>query len=202
MTSAQKNSTIATSYDAKGDLLAGTGADAFAKLTVGSNNTVLTADSTQTTGVKWATPSAPAFVGCSVWDTAHQSINNATTTVLTWNSEVYDTDGIHSTSSNTGRFTVPTGKGGKWLIQAIIQFNTNSTGIRAVYFQKNGTICAFASQHSASSALTTIENASQIIDLVATDYIEVTAYQSSGGALDINKAATNNSSVTFTYLGA
>lgn len=61
MTSAQKNSTIATSYDAKGDLLAGTGADAFAKLTVGANNTVLTADSTQTTGVKWATPGGITF---------------------------------------------------------------------------------------------------------------------------------------------
>lgn len=56
MTSAQKNSTIATSYDAKGDLLAGTGADAFAKLTVGTNNTVLTADSSTATGLKWASP--------------------------------------------------------------------------------------------------------------------------------------------------
>lgn len=54
MTSAQKNSTIATSYDAKGDILAGTGADAFSKLTVGSNNTVLTADSSTSTGIKWA----------------------------------------------------------------------------------------------------------------------------------------------------
>lgn len=61
MTSAQKNSTIATSYDAKGDLLAGTGADAFAKLTVGTNNQVLTADSTQSTGVKWATPGGITF---------------------------------------------------------------------------------------------------------------------------------------------
>ena len=45
---------MATAIDAKGDLVAGTGADTFAKLTVGANNTVLTADSAEATGLKWA----------------------------------------------------------------------------------------------------------------------------------------------------
>lgn len=40
--------------DAKGDLIAATGADAVARLAVGANNLVLTADSTASTGVKWA----------------------------------------------------------------------------------------------------------------------------------------------------
>lgn len=46
--------TVATTFDAKADLVVGTGADTFAKLTVGANGTVLTADSTETTGLKWA----------------------------------------------------------------------------------------------------------------------------------------------------
>lgn len=46
---------MATAIDAKGDLVAGTGADAFSRLAVGSNDTVLTADSTTATGLKWAT---------------------------------------------------------------------------------------------------------------------------------------------------
>jgi hypothetical protein len=46
---------MATAIDAKGDLVAGTGADTFAKLTVGANGTVLTADSAEATGLKWAT---------------------------------------------------------------------------------------------------------------------------------------------------
>lgn len=48
---------MATAIDAKGDLVAGTGADTFAKLTVGANGTILTADSAEATGLKWAAAS-------------------------------------------------------------------------------------------------------------------------------------------------
>jgi len=41
---------------AKGDVLVATGAGVVAQITVGANDQVLTADSTQSTGVKWATP--------------------------------------------------------------------------------------------------------------------------------------------------
>jgi hypothetical protein len=52
---------MATAIDAKGDLVAGTGADAFSRLAVGADATVLTADSAEATGLKWATPSSPAY---------------------------------------------------------------------------------------------------------------------------------------------
>jgi len=44
--------------DAKGDIIAATAADTVARLAVGANDTVLTADSSTATGLKWATPSA------------------------------------------------------------------------------------------------------------------------------------------------
>ena len=45
---------MATAIDAKGDLVAGTGADAFSRIAVGANDTVLMADSSTATGLKWA----------------------------------------------------------------------------------------------------------------------------------------------------
>lgn len=42
-----------TIFDAKGDLPVGTGSDTAQKLTVGANDTMLMADSAQTTGLKW-----------------------------------------------------------------------------------------------------------------------------------------------------
>ena len=49
---------MATAIDAKGDLVAGTGADTFARLAVGTNGQVLAADSTASTGLTWSTISS------------------------------------------------------------------------------------------------------------------------------------------------
>jgi len=52
--------TVATEFDAKGDLVVGTGSDTFDRLAVGTNTYILTADSAEATGLKWAAPAVAA----------------------------------------------------------------------------------------------------------------------------------------------
>jgi hypothetical protein len=68
--------------DAKGDLITATAADTPARLGVGTNGQILTADSTASTGLKWATPAGGGKVLQVVQATT--STATATTTTGTW----------------------------------------------------------------------------------------------------------------------
>ncbi len=63
-----------TIWDTKGDIAVATGADTASKLAVGSNTFVLTADSTQATGLKWA-----AAAGGGVTEVAYTEITSPVT---------------------------------------------------------------------------------------------------------------------------
>ena len=81
---------MATAIDAKGDLVPGTGADTFARLAVGANGTILTADSAEATGLKWATPAAS---GSGLTLVKSQTIGSAVSSVTV-------TDAFSSTYDN------------------------------------------------------------------------------------------------------
>lgn len=87
---------MATAIDAKGDLVAGTGADTFSRLAVGANNTVLTADSSTATGLKWATPS-----GGKILQVVSATITTAATITSTSLTDTNITASITPSSSSS-----------------------------------------------------------------------------------------------------
>jgi hypothetical protein len=169
--------------DAKGDLVGATADNIPARVAVGANGQVLTADSTQATGVKWAAPPA-----ARVFHGVLQSLANATPTVLAFDSERFDTDVIHDTVVNNSRLTCKTA--GKYLITGNVEFDVNATGFRAVSVRLNvGATVIAAQQQPATTGTTTIVSLSTLYDLAVNDYVQLFGYQNSGGALNVAVSA-------------
>jgi len=187
---------MATTITTNGDLIYGTGSGTYTRRGIGSTGQVLTVSG----GVPaWETPSSgtPAFVGCSLTKTAGQSVANNTLTTITWDSETFDTDGFHDNVTNNSRITIPSGKAGKYLFIAIINWNNSATGYREVRITKNGTAQAYANFAATPSG----EAASimhTILNMSVGDYVDLRGEQTSGGNLDIK----NYSIFQCQYLGA
>lgn len=116
----------ASIVDAKGDLIAATAADAVARLAVGTNGQVLTADSTAATGIKWATP---AGGGGKVL----QVVNAVYTTAVATSSATLSDTGLTATitpTASTSKILVivnhnGVGKGGN--LAGRVRLNRGST---------------------------------------------------------------------------
>ena len=95
-------------WDAKGDLAGGTGADTAVKLTVGTNDQVLTADSAEATGMKWATPAAGSatFHGALITRPTNLA-RTASGLQQAFTVEDYDTDSFVDLGTDDDRITIP-----------------------------------------------------------------------------------------------
>lgn len=120
---------MATTIDAKGDLIGGTGADTFARLAVGSNGTVLTADSAETTGMKWAAPAASYTTIAS--GTLAATTLSITSIPGTYKELVLVMSDLTSTSNfdMTFRFNSDTASNYGWVINRIVNNTVTSYGV-------------------------------------------------------------------------
>lgn len=164
---------------AKGDLVVGSATNDASVLAVGSANQVLTVDSSTATGLKWQ-----GFVGCNVNNsTTGLTITTNTLTTITFSTEVFDTDSFHSTSTNTDRITIPSGKGGKYLVTMRGWYSSAgaAAGSTQMRIYKNGSTQLTNNYVDVSAANTVGNTTTAIVDLVAGDYLNVQLYQASGG---------------------
>jgi len=175
-----KASSNAVAPAAKGDLVVGNATNDSGILAVGSANQVLTVDSSTATGLKWATPaSGSSFSGCSLYgtDPGNFEISAGASTLITWNQELFDVGDYHSTSSNTDRITIPSGKAGYYLINAAIQWDDDNAvatcGIR-VYL--NGTEIARRYFLRSDNGGRTASDVQVTRNLAVNDYLQVYAY--------------------------
>ena len=171
-------------------------------LPIGTAGQVLRVNSCAT-APEWAAPAGatPAFVGCVATRTSgSQSISAATYTVITLPSEELDTDGFHSTSTNTSRFTIPAGKAGKYMVNANLSLSQTPGANSFLAIALNGTRPTtngydsggfYADKNGADQ----LQGASTIIVLAENDYVEIQIYASSSCNLAFAR-------MSLIYLGA
>lgn len=126
--------------------------------------------------------------GCRVLNSANLSVATGTAfTVVSWDTDDYDDNSYHSTTTNKSRITP--GVAGRGSFTANMSWGANNTGSRALSIQKNGAeVIGGAWVDGAAdtnSGYATGQNVSTgIIDFTATDYFEVYVRQNSGANLN------------------
>lgn len=102
---------------------------------------------------------------------------------ISFDSEEYDPLDMHSNSTNPTRVTVPVA--GFYLITGTVTFDGNSTGRRGIQFKKNGSaiLPTYMSLFPSVVVGTIAPSATTFVECAAGDYIEMEAYQDTGGNL-------------------
>jgi hypothetical protein len=141
VTSDDANAIQNAQLTAKGALITAFSAGSPATLTVGTNGQTLVANSSTSTGLEWQTPAAttPTYVGASVYATnVTTSFVQYADNILAFANENFDTDAFHDNATNNSRITIPTGKGGKYLITAWVRSDTSISDAFTPILFKNG----------------------------------------------------------------
>lgn len=170
-----------------GDLILGGSSGTAGRLAKGADSTVLTIDPSTHLPV-WAAAAAASFVGAHAYHSANQSVTSATFTILSLDSERYDTDTMHDLVTNNSRVTCKTA--GKFHLDGKLVWAANGTGERALQLYLNGATVLDADVQFPNGGDICVMHVSADYALAVNDYVELRAYQGSGGAL--NSVATAN----------
>jgi hypothetical protein len=121
-----------------------------------------------------------------VYHNAAVVCTTATDTVIPLNSERYDTASLHDVAVNNSRLTAPTA--GLYDIAWSLRFVANAAGFRQAKVKLNNTtFIAIQAIPPVNGDLTGLVASTQY-RLAAADYVELVAYQTSGGNLNVEAA--------------
>jgi hypothetical protein len=122
-----------------------------------------------------------------VYNTAAIVLTTGVAKVLTFDSERWDTALMHSTSVNTSRLTAPIF--GLYAGTGYVRFGASAVGIRELSVAVNGATTIAIQDLTALAAGVTIMQINWEYELSAGDYVELVAFQNSGGNLNVDVAA-------------
>lgn len=123
-------------------------------------------------------------IGARVYNDAATTLTTGVVTILTFNQERFDTDSIHDTSSNSSRLTCKTA--GVYAIYGSASFAANATGMRQLFIRLNGTTNIAPAQSPAATFGRTHIWITTVYNLAVNGYVELTAFQDSGGNLTVD----------------
>lgn len=121
-------------------------------------------------------------------NSAAQTLTTSSFDPLTFNTERWDNGGLHESVTNPTRITIPAGGGGVYEIAGGVAFAANATGLRGLTVKLNGATIIAVDFRATYGGEVYLSIATQYL-LVAGDYIQLEAYQSSGGNLNTVVAA-------------
>ena len=113
--------------DAKGDLIGATAADTPARLAVGTNGQILTADSTAATGLAWAAPAAGGGMTLLTTTTLSGTSTTSATFATTYKELVCHFYNLNTSASNEIRLRVNSNTGNNYGMGYIADANTTFT---------------------------------------------------------------------------
>lgn len=137
---------------------------------------------------------------CRVYNSANISVPHNTLTLLTFNSERWDTDSMHSTSSLTDRITFNTA--GLYVVTLQVNWASSAGANRSASIFLNGiTIIAQEGPHSPPSA--EVENTQLTTQwkFAAGDFVNVQVYQFTGGAVNVQSQGNWSPEFMATWIG-
>lgn len=135
---------------------------------------------------------------CRVYRTTTQVITNSSNTALTFDAEEFDTASMHSTVTNTSRITIPVT--GIYQIGGNVLWEGSATGARSLFLLVDSSdIIQFANNPGAAGGQS--QQVTTMVNLSASQYVELYVAQFSGGDLDVQFAADYSPSFWCTWQG-